>query len=243
VSENELDALVRASARVRDDQLAADPHIRALLTGIGREIPKHRSRWATLLPEVRWRPVFAAVAVAVLVIGVPAVLKGRAETPDPAITPTPAPKATVSLRTGDFHQTEDGTDVSEWLNLASPELPAKIQEWMANLPLPPGITWSVIQKANQDQHKWEPKIQEESFKALLGHDARCAWMGYWRSSGPEGKAQALQALEASLSWPYTTTSDWAAVIPPIVAELKSGKGRRLVRFHDEFCAVLPKVMP
>lgn len=242
MSETELDTLVRASARVRDDQLAADPHIRALLTGIGREIPRRRSRWALPLPDVRWRPVLAAVAVAVLVIGVPAVLKGRAETLDPAVTPTPAPKATISLRTGDFHQTEDGTDVSEWLNLASPELPAKIQEWTANIPLPPGVTWAVIQKANQDQDKWEPKIQEESFKGTLGHDARCAWMGYWRGSGPEGKAQALQALEESRSWPHTTAPYWAAM-GTIMAELKRGKSREFVQFHDNLCAVLPKATP
>jgi hypothetical protein len=36
---------------------------------------------------------------------------------------------------------------------------------------------------------------------------------------------------------------WAADIPAIVAELKRGKSRALVRFHDEFCAVLPKATP
>lgn len=243
-TDTELNAMLLASAPVHDVQLAADPRIRALLAELGREIPRRRSRLA-VLPGGRWRPVLAAAAAA-LVIAIPAAIHSVGDDERPVLKPTPTPTAkatpSIPLRTGDFHRTEDGTDDSEWLNLSSPELPAKIEEWGAGVPLPPGIDWAVIQKASQEQQKWEPRTQEESFKVQLGHDARCAWMGYWRRSGPVGKQEAGKMLVESRSWPLFSASDWTAGEPfdSILAALKRGQGGPLKSFHDEFCAVLPQ---
>ncbi|MEO3785336.1 hypothetical protein ABGB12_18560 [Actinocorallia sp. B10E7] len=233
-----LNAMLEASRPVTDAQLAEDPQVSALLAEIGRGIAA-RPRLRLLGGGGRRRSVVAAAAAAAAVIAIPVAIVDRQDgRPDVQRVVTAPPTSTPAgppLRTGRFEPLEDGPDHSEWLNLESPELPAAIEEFGSEFPLPPGQDWSFLQRPGL----WRGQTQETSLRRGIAAQARCQWMRYWKVSGPSGREAARKMLVRTREWSVYHDWQWTdqTEFDTMLHQLEKDDDRLLRKQLDEFCDV------
>lgn len=184
---DDLDRLLAEQSGASVDALDT-PEINAALDALGERIqagetglpPRRRRRRVALIG--------AAALAAALAVGAPAAADW------------------LGLHTGEYGlpgMTEN--DTSEYLRMNSPEMPALVEKYGRDYPLPPGGDHSwVLRYYQKASENGDVMIQDTGVRADVARDASCQWQTYWLEGhdrhDAKQKAAAQNVLDDIPNW-------------------------------------------
>jgi hypothetical protein len=214
-----LDLLIAGAASYDDRDLAADPELQPVLEALCAEVmAKGRPRLSR--PRFGRNRMMLAAAFATALVLCGSTVLSRIHHGTPAATPTagtggswitPGGGTVLSPGEGDRPGVWELRNGVSWINLGSPQLPAIVDGLGQAMPLPPGGSWTYVERHPPGQG-W---AKTDQLGETMVRQSVCQWQYYWLDRydhrDQQGLSKAWKGLGEVTPWAFVSPDESGAV--------------------------------